>query len=41
MSNPAETAADGTVSVLCIVLMVFALAGLALTFLAYQATALS
>ena len=38
MSNPSETAADGTVSILSIVLMVFALAGLALTFLAYQAT---
>ena len=41
MSNPAENAADGTVSILCIVLMIFALAGLALTFLAYQATSLS
>lgn len=41
MSNPAETAADGTLSILCIVLMIFALAGLALTFLAYQASSLS
>ncbi len=41
MSNPNETAADGTATILSIVLMIFALVGLALTFLAYQATSLS
>ena len=41
MANPSDNPADGTVSILCIVLIVFALAGLALTFLAYQATSLS
>ena len=41
MSNPAENAADGTMSILCIVLMVFALVGLVLTFFAFQATSLS
>ncbi len=39
MAYPTEAPADGTVSILCIVLMIFALVGLALTFLAYQATA--
>ena len=41
MSNPTETAADGTTGILSIVLMVFALIGLVLTFLAFQATSLS
>ena len=41
MSNPTETATDGTANILSIVLMIFALVGLALTFLAYQATSLS
>ena len=41
MPNPTDNPADGTVNILCIVLMIFALAGLALTFLAYQATSLS
>jgi hypothetical protein len=40
MAEPTETPVDGTVSILTIVLLVFSLAGLALTFLAYQATAL-
>ena len=41
MSNRAESATDGTVNILSIVLTVFALAGLALAFLAFQATSLS
>lgn len=41
MAPKSDNPADGTVSVLCIVLIVFALAGLALTFLAYQATSIS
>ena len=41
MANPSDNPADGTVSILCIVLIVFALAGLALTFLAYQSTSLT
>ncbi len=40
MSGSIKTAADGTVSVLSIVALVLALAALALTVLAYQATAL-
>ena len=41
MPNPTETATDGTANILSIVLMIFALVGFALTFLAYQATSLS
>ena len=41
MADLNDAPTDGTVSILCIVLMIFALAGLALTFLAYQATSLS
>ena len=41
MANPTEAATDGVANILSIVLMIFALVGLALTFLAYQATSLS
>ena len=41
MDNSNESATDGTVSILSIGMLVFALVALALTFLAYQATAIS
>ncbi len=41
MADSTDSSADGIVNILCIVLTVFALVGLALTFLAYQATSLS
>lgn len=41
MSSSTEAATDGAPNILSIVLMIFALVGLALAFLAYQATSLS
>ncbi len=41
MASSTESAPDGAVSILSIGMLVFALAALALTFLAYQATAVS
>ena len=41
MPSPTEAATDGVANILSIVLLISALVGLALTFLAYQATSLS
>jgi hypothetical protein len=41
MASPTESPTDGVVNILCIGMLIFALIALALTFLAYQATAVS
>ena len=41
MADPTENPADGTVNILTIALLIGALVGLVLTFLAFQATSLS